>query len=289
MKKISIVIFLFLICGVITTLIENNYYHQEIIKDTKINQVNTNVITMMYEIESGSGEYQVSSNNAWPQKGYEFNDELSKCENGSILIWDDENKKILMQANTSDKCYIYFDRYNTAATTITNLFYSGSLELGNLDSDKNIRYAGTDPSNYIIFNNELWRIVGVFNNKLKIIRNDSLPVVLLDKGITVGDTSTYIVGNITANVVDFFYWNYNGTNNWETATLNMYLNGTYYNSIQEESKKMIDKETWYLGGYDNVPSKATDLYKLERGLNVYSRNPVSTKAYIGLSYLSDIF
>ena len=54
--------------------------------------------------------------------------------------------------------------------------------------DKNIRYVGVSPKNYINFNNETWRIVGVFNNIItideqgntkkeslvKIVRNDSL-------------------------------------------------------------------------------------------------------------------
>ena len=31
-------------------------------------------------------------------------------------------------------------------------------------ADKNIRYVGASPKNYITFNNETWRIVGVFNN-----------------------------------------------------------------------------------------------------------------------------
>lgn len=29
--------------------------------------INTNALTMMYETEAGSGEYQVSSSNVWPQ------------------------------------------------------------------------------------------------------------------------------------------------------------------------------------------------------------------------------
>lgn len=43
------------------------------------------------------------------QEGYVFNEQLSACENGSTLSWDDENKRVLVEANVSDKCYIYFD------------------------------------------------------------------------------------------------------------------------------------------------------------------------------------
>ena len=76
--------------------------------------MNTNALTMMYEIEASSGEYQVTSDTTWPQEGYVFNDRLSKCENGSELSWDDENKRVLVEANTSEKCYVYFDKLSYA-------------------------------------------------------------------------------------------------------------------------------------------------------------------------------
>lgn len=86
--------------------------------------VRSNALTMMYETEADSGEYQVSTENTWPQDGYIFNETLSKCENGSVLTWDNETNKIIMRANTSDKCYIYFDVYryviiNNVATSET--------------------------------------------------------------------------------------------------------------------------------------------------------------------------
>ena len=40
--------------------------------------------------------------------------------------------------------------------------------------DQNIRYYGSDPNNYVKFNNELWRIIGVFGNNVKLVRSESL-------------------------------------------------------------------------------------------------------------------
>ena len=50
--------------------------------------------------------------------------------------------------------------------------------------DNNLRYVGADPNNYVSFNNELWRIIGVMNNiddgtgkketRLKIIRDEPI-------------------------------------------------------------------------------------------------------------------
>lgn len=61
--------------------------------------INSNILTMMYETDVGSGEYQVSSSNVWPQEGYIFNEQLSACENGSTLAWDDENKRVIMSTS----------------------------------------------------------------------------------------------------------------------------------------------------------------------------------------------
>lgn len=88
--------------------------------------VRSNALTVMYETEADSGEYQVSTENIWPGDEYIFNETLSKCENGGILTWNDENKKVLLQTNISDKCYVYFDKYsmpqitNVEATNITS-------------------------------------------------------------------------------------------------------------------------------------------------------------------------
>ena len=102
---ILIAIILILLVIIAMLLINNNI--DNVVKSNesnfKENIVNSNALTMMYETEAGSGEYQVSSDTTWPQEGYIFNEILSSCENGSTLVWDDENKKVVMQANTSDK------------------------------------------------------------------------------------------------------------------------------------------------------------------------------------------
>ena len=68
-----------------------------------------NMLSMMLETEAGSGNYEMTTRESWPTEGYIFNTELSKCENGGELSWDDTNKIVLMSGNVSDKCYVYFD------------------------------------------------------------------------------------------------------------------------------------------------------------------------------------
>ena len=70
---------------------------------------NSNLLTMMLETDFDSNEYTVATSNKWPESGYTFNAELSYCEQGSALVWNEENKSVSLSTNISDKCYIYFD------------------------------------------------------------------------------------------------------------------------------------------------------------------------------------
>ena len=170
--------------------------------------------------------------------------------------------------------------------TITDLLPNNPDELYK-DEHGDIRYYGATPNNYVSFNKELWRIIGVIDGKIKIIRNES-------------------IGEME--------WDSNGKNNWNNASLKSYLNGEYYNSIDGTYKNMISEETYYLNGeyynsidgtYKNMISEetyylggatnsnyktltASGYYNAERDSSqVYSGNPASTKQYIGLMYPSD--
>lgn len=108
-KYISIIIIQFII---IFTLVINTNKPKEVMNDnnTKIIKKNKDTISMMLETEAGSGNYEMTTASNWPTEGYIFNSTLSKCENGGELSWDDINKKVLMSGNTSDKCYVFFDK-----------------------------------------------------------------------------------------------------------------------------------------------------------------------------------
>ena len=116
MTKRKIIVFSTVIGIVLTTLIITNYLNNDgvVIASGKSDKsdksvISTNALTMMYETEYQSGEYQVSSDTTWPQDGYVFNETLSKCENGGVLSWDAETNKVVMQTSSSDRCYVYFD------------------------------------------------------------------------------------------------------------------------------------------------------------------------------------
>ncbi len=126
-------------------------------------------------------------------------------------------------------------------------------------------YKGSNPNNYIKFNDEIWRIMSVESDgTLKIIRQDSIGKMVWDiVGNRNSTTSTYCVnGNsygcnawaATANLVNtpsnFMLYYPNGNPNIDTgsvsgsvivdATLNTYLNSDYLDGIKDDSKYIVD-------------------------------------------------
>ena len=163
---------------------------------------------------------------------------------------------------------------NYASDYITSLLDSNPNTMNNDDPDGNVRYMGANPNNYVKFNNELWRIIGVFDvastnggpteKRLKIIRDESL-------------------GNMA--------WDSGNANDWSKASLQTYLNGEYYNSLDSTSKSLIGDTYWNLGGTASYTSSSNGLashfYGYEKGTTVYSGRPTYWIGKIGLMYPSD--
>ena len=183
---------------------------------------------------------------------------------------------------------------NTSPTD--GLFAIGNRgELTNSTSPREYRYVGSDPDNYVWFNDELWRIIGIFDGKLKIIRAEKFSGLAYDNK-TAGE------GSATTEYA---------SNDWRDARLQLVLNqGPYWNrekgscphgqydemiecdfretGLTEDSKKMLAKGTWYLGGTtisDNQTAQM--LYEAERGTLVYTDRATQWTGYVALMYASD--
>lgn len=93
-----------------------------------------------------------------------------------------------------------------------------------------LRYGGGDPNNYVDFNGELWRIIGVIDGQAKIVRDEPY-----------GGTSVSW-DNDSAHGV-------NGLNDWSQSSLQKELNGTFLDSMDDVSKSFIDTtHVWGAGG-----------------------------------------
>ena len=298
-------------------------------KDNKINPLSSG-IAMMFETSAGSGNYEMTTRSEWPTEGYVFNANLSKCENGSELSWDNENKKVLMSGNKSDKCYVYFDVYvkqrfdqscndNTLACHTAKLYtgtqganniYYHDANLTNGAGDNSYRFAGASDAvnNYVCFGSSeapcpadnLYRIIGVFGDRVKLIKSDYATSTLLgadgdySKMYTANnwDNSSY-KGNNLANIAAY-NWNKSNQNTWSLSNLNKTnLNKNFITNIGAEWANKIDMTTWKVGGntWLNIGAQlAKTAYQNEivNPVTKYSTdNKTEYSAKIGLMYVTD--
>jgi len=150
-----------------------------------------------------------------------------------------------------------------------------------LKATTDYRYTGKDPDNYIKFNNETWRIIGVFET---------------DNGSGTLEKRIKIIHDSIGDVK----WDISSINDWSKASAMTTLNsGEYYNrtdfyasnGLTDEAKSLIANAKWYLGGTNNYTTSSNGLikqwYAYERGTTVYSGRPTNWTGKVGLMYPSD--
>ena len=266
----------------------------------------------------------------------------------TVYVWLDNSEELGNISNESLSisvdCTASLQKEPTAADTIISLYTSAakvtatnnsityntapSVSLMNdrlggtttsLDGG-NIRYYGASPNNYIYFNCsdysnqtsstcETWRIIGVFDGKLKLIRGSQIGKYSWDNK----NTSTGAENN-------------SGKNDWTTARLMKLLNprdyykvdsndnnlgqSLYYNSASgkcysgqnnatvdcdftstgiknAETRNMIAETTYNLGGWNSYSVYPNEIYEYERGTTVYTGRPPTWPGKIALAYPSD--
>ena len=232
----------------------------------------------------------------------------------------------------------------TAAETITELYMNASKtpatnngkdyntapsvslmndRLGGTTTDLdggNIRYYGASPNNYIYFNCsdysnqtsstcETWRIIGVFDGKLKLIRGSQIGKYSWDNKNTstgaendagkndwttarlmklLNPSNYYKVDSNDNNLGQSLYYNsasgkcYSGQNN---ATVDCDFTSTGIKNA--ETRNMIAETTYNLGGWNSNSVYSNQIYEYERGTTVYSGRPTTWKGKIALAYPSD--
>ena len=208
--------------------------------------------------------------------------------------------------------------YNTApSVSLMNDRLGGTTT--DLDGG-NIRYYGANPNNYIYFNCsdysnqtsstcETWRIIGVFDGKLKLIRGSQIGKYSWDNKNTstgaendagkndwttarlmklLNPSNYYKVDSNDNNLGQSLYYNsasgkcYSGQNN---ATVDCDFTST---GIKDTTRNMIAETTYYLGGWNNVSVYPNQIYEYERGTTVYTGRPTTPwTGKIALAYPSD--
>ena len=145
---------------------------------------------------------------------------------------------IIMQQNKINE-NLTLARYiiDTYTDGSNGLFYHDS-NLANGAGDNSYRYSGANPNNYVCFGSDaeicpsanLYRIIGVFDDEVKLIKSTSY-------------------GNYAWNSSDSNVWN-STTKPSIRTTLNSTLNSTFYNSLGETWQDKIVSYDWKVNGVD---------------------------------------
>ena len=191
-----------------------------------------------------------------------------------------------------------------SSASITKIYHHDA-KLTNGAGDSSYRYSGANPNNYVCFgSNEstcptdnLYRIIGVFGNQVKLIKYDYATSALLgtdgDYASTGTPNASYYKGSLTT--INTYYWN-NSTkkNTWSESLLNKTnLNTNFINNIGEEWANKIATTTWKVGGntYSNIYSKTPSVVYQNEIVNPVTTNTTDNAteytAKIGLMYVSD--
>ena len=209
-----------------------------------------NGLSLMYETGPGTGEYQESKSSTWPEEGYIFNENLSACENGGKLSWNEEKKAVILNSFGSDACYVYFDAYiipviNSVSTSnITNDSITLTVNATNGNNPiTTYYYSSNNGSNYIESTSNTY----TFNN-LEMGTEYNFSVYVKD---SLGyESKPYTLSETTDNVT---YICDSGTN-LATCIKNQYTsqgsNGIYYHT-SSLANSAADNSYRYAGANPN--------------------------------------
>ena len=207
---------------------------------------------------------------------------------------------------------------NNLKKYIEYLYNSAASENGLIKDntvDRNIRYAGSNEmvKNYVSFDGEVWRIIGIVNGKVKLIKNDSIGTYSWDSstedkntgwgyniwetidGKTKSDGTTKADLNILLNegYYDGTYPSvcYGGKNNTEKLCPTEYVNSLLKSMIDENALCHLVGQTYSEPSTPHYGLSTLKSYYNERGTTIYSgiTNIAKTEwnGAVGLIYPSD--
>lgn len=185
-KKIIVILITFLTLSILSNvyLLYSNYSLRNILfqEQSSSTPKKKDLMSLMLETEQGSGMYEASKTGEWPDGEYVFNKELSKCENGGELSWDNDKNQVVMVGNSSDKCYLYFN-IDTSVTinsfTVTNTETTITISMDAQSTNGAIAkyyYSIDDGENYVssTSNTYTFNITEIRTYKIKVYAEDGI-------------------------------------------------------------------------------------------------------------------
>ncbi len=224
-------------------------------------------------------------------------------------------KLMIQQENLGNQTLAEYVISQYTGTQGENSIYYHNSTLANGAGDNSYRYAGANPNNYVCFGSDtttcsednLYRIIGAFDNQVKLIKATIAKSNLLGTDGAYNSDTSYQWSSLTscpsstaynsnngiyqlANKNTIAAADFAGCNEWHYSDLNKTnLNTNFVNNIGSIWADKIATTTWKVGGGSvsniakSVPKTA---YQYEVGSNA-SRTTYEAK--IGLMYVSDYY
>ena len=287
------------------------------IKDEKGNNVSSGVDGLTYVTSGGVSGFDVTGKKGLFNIKMDYPISTTSSSAGTTHTWtftltfvnlgtdqsDNENASMNVDIYLQKTKILTLTDYVISQYTGTQgekgLYYHDS-SLANGAGDNSYRYAGASESvnNFVCFGSttnpcptdNLYRIIGVIDGKVKLIKYDYATSALLGTDGEYFDSSAYestYKGSLTS--IDTYYWNtVTGNNTWSESNLNkINLNTNFINNIGMTWANKIATTTWKVGGntYENIEFSIPSI--------VYQNEivgPVENTTYdakIGLMYASD--
>ncbi|MBD8923075.1 hypothetical protein EGR52_06585 [bacterium] len=261
-------------------------------------------ISKYYYSKDGGSNYVESTSNS-----YTFNNLTSNVTFNIRVYVKDSNGRVSSVSNATETTNYSLANYVKAQYTSqgANNLYLHDNSLTNGAKDNSYRYAGSSEktNNFVCFgydstdgscpSDNLYRIIGVFGDEVKLIKYDYAKSTLLGTDgdyVRIYNGSGTNKGQNSKTEIGAYHWNNNTQNNtWSESRLNtVNLNKNYINKIDENGTKWSEKisdHTWKVGGntYSNIADQtAPTAYQNE--INSPATNK-TVNAKVGLMYVSD--
>ena len=258
------------IIPVINSVTTSNITTDSITLTVNVTNGNNQVTTYYYSKDNGNS-YETSNSNTYTFSGLD----MGAVYNFSVYVEDSLGYKseVYTLSETTDDTLLLADCVINQYGGVqgNNGIYYHTSSLANSARDNSYRYSGVNPNNYVCFgstastcpSDSLYRIIGVFGNQIKLIKNTS-------------------IGNYA------WHSDYDQGNTWNATTkpdIYTTLNSTYLNSIENIWSSKITTHNYKVGGMARDDSyTAKQYYDVEAGA---SQTGYVESMKIGLMYVSD--
>lgn len=236
-----------------------------------------------------------------------------------IIVLSFTNMDTTKAASTNLAYHIISLWQTEGSKTTCSAGYTGLVKTNNHE----IRYVGPDPNNYIKFNDDLYQIVGVFDDNSHAVTSKNLVKIVRARVLTSSTWGVYNNqykndwnGSITstpanANLLlnNYFYNESNTDQTYGACSNHTYLNTGLKSQdcsaivgygIKSNYSIYLASATWYLKGFDSNSYTRGDFYNCERGITTGDSTKdancntgyngtaqATTSAIVGLLYASD--